>query len=94
MRLSSSTYYGKGQFPGAKIKIPKAQDKGQKFTIKFSVDEPLFAKLKQFHIWPSEVCVAALRREATRRQKAAGDRKRRRMKGQIVNRYIGEVLTT
>jgi|GEM_PF-6008901 hypothetical protein len=89
-----SSYYDKGQFPAAKTKVPQLLDESQKITIKFSIEESLLAKIKQFHIQPAEICVRELRREVRRRQRAVALRAERQRKRQIVNRYSGEVLST
>ena len=55
----------------------------------YTIDEELFAKLKMLHITPSEVIRRELRREVRRREAIH----RKKMKGQIINRFSGEVLS-
>jgi len=60
----------------------------RKISIVVHIDEDLFADLKLLHIRPSTVIDRKLRREVRRRKRAI----RLKERGQLVNRFSGEVL--
>ncbi len=60
----------------------------KKISMVYYIDESLLAKLKAYHVKPSDVIVRELKREVRRRERRAREAKRR----QVVNRFSGEVV--